>query len=361
MICERRKPAGSVASTVDRQFYTPPGEVSPKARAQVGDAHCSDAGHGLVCEVKPIGRRAAGSFTLIELLVTIAIVAVLAAMLLPALDRARDNARMVHCLSQQRQIYQASMLYASDHNLRLPDRAAYSAFPRRLRSGQNPDDPTYPMGRGSSMYDNFTGAIGHFIEYYLDSPIDKTYYADGRPHNLWLRNPRQSLLRCPAIKGLSTFIESHRQDTDYAMPGFGAHMGNYNYETNIYHFFDSYPDEYRWFRFPVDFPRVSRQGAVGGVPQIFLIDMTNHPRGGNFIRHDGSGARFRRGGDVYRVYAQQFPLVGFIEVPRGHVFLRWGDREDHIWPNPVRRLRYYNGLGEDLTTTDPHTISEFGY
>jgi prepilin-type N-terminal cleavage/methylation domain-containing protein/prepilin-type processing-associated H-X9-DG protein len=64
----------------------------------------------------PQGR----GFTLIELLTVIAVIAILAALLLPVLAAARSKAHAISCLSNERQLMLASLVYVGDFNDALP-------------------------------------------------------------------------------------------------------------------------------------------------------------------------------------------------------------------------------------------------
>jgi prepilin-type N-terminal cleavage/methylation domain-containing protein len=67
-----------------------------------------------LCSRPSPGMNAKRAFTLVELLMVIAIISILAALLLPALSRANENAKRTSCVGNLRQVNLAIRLYADD-------------------------------------------------------------------------------------------------------------------------------------------------------------------------------------------------------------------------------------------------------
>lgn len=104
------------------------------------------------CGVQPdrLTQRSPGikmhsGFTLVELLVVIAILAILSALLLPALSRAKEQGRLTTCLSNLKQVNLAIRLYADDNADSLP---------------VLPDPNPYPNGVGAYYKQLVKGYLG---------------------------------------------------------------------------------------------------------------------------------------------------------------------------------------------------------
>ena len=77
---------------------------------------------GVALELSAISRTQndGRGFTLIELLVVIAVIAILAAMLLPALARAKYQGQRTACINNIKQQYLAQLMYAGDNRQKFP-------------------------------------------------------------------------------------------------------------------------------------------------------------------------------------------------------------------------------------------------
>jgi prepilin-type N-terminal cleavage/methylation domain-containing protein len=89
------------------------------------------------------GRSLAGAFTLVELLIVIAIIAILAAMLLPVLNQAKLRAQGIQSLSNLRQLMTGMKMYVSDNS---------GSFPINMDTGAATSDTTLNWVAGNMGY-----------------------------------------------------------------------------------------------------------------------------------------------------------------------------------------------------------------
>jgi len=125
--------------------------------------------------VRQATRKSRKSFTLIELLVVISIIAVLAAILLPALSTARESAKTLSCAVNMRQVVQLSISYADENNDYIPFSSKGLVFSWELTGGQAqtskrgiyicPTMNTGTLSQGSDFTYFWTSYVGTSSDY----------------------------------------------------------------------------------------------------------------------------------------------------------------------------------------------------
>lgn len=145
-------------------------------------------------------------FTLIELLVVIAIIAILAALLFPLYGRAKDAGHTAKCLSHEKELYGAVLMYVQDYNDWLPN----DTFLHWTETPQGRRGQFIPYVKNTEiLVCQKTGSYGYNIS--LKGPVDYGSWA-------WVGGSIASRVRVHKEKGHAAYPRPGRPFNDVKIP-----------------------------------------------------------------------------------------------------------------------------------------------
>lgn len=233
----------------------------------------------------PFARRrhdaAVHGFTLVELLVVISLIALLIAILLPALARAREASRRAVCLSNLRQLAPGFAIYVDAEKSWWPDGSGYS-----FNTTVWKHTPCWPRVIARSLdvkYITEQSASANAVVY-----APEQWLGIG-PNGAGSTTRRNHIFQCPTDDGINPWGGAHATSYAANQPGFGV-SDSYLFHTNA---------SFRALYSPI------RDSGLIQPSNTFMIGETSLVQGAGW--YDANSAQFKRGntaiGEAAGLYA----------------------------------------------------------